>query len=86
MSVIRSQPYSRQGRDNWDDIFTKKTLTPTEQVNQIVEQVRTATTADAVWSLREDMRRVTQEMGETDRMKAFRVFNANVPASVIPKE
>lgn len=24
MSAIRSQPYSRQGRSNWDDIFGKK--------------------------------------------------------------
>lgn len=24
MSTIRSQPYSRQGRSNWDDIFGKK--------------------------------------------------------------
>ena len=86
MSIIRSQPYSRQGRANWDDIFGKKPLTPSEQVNQIVEQVRTANNLDEVHYLQEDLRRVTSEMNAFARRMAFGDFAINIPASLISKE
>lgn len=86
MSDIKSRPYSPAGRANWDDIFGKKeSETASDAVNSLVEAVRHAKHRHEMYQLREDLRVLVSSMDETDRMRAFRVFNAAIPIG-LPEE
>lgn len=86
MSDIKSRPYSPQGRSNWDDIFGHTDAAPVNgllayvaNVIGLANQVSIAKTHQQVIELRVKLQELVDPMDETDRMQAFRVFNAAVP-------